>query len=352
MPSALAPPVHRLQGGKPILSRIESNPWESRVVFNPACALVTERGELDRIIHALPFDRNVKRQLQAEEALCFLLYRAQGKRAPSHDYTHSSIGLAVLSSDLRLLARHREPVLLPDQEYDDLGVEDARITKMDDRYLLFYTAYASGAPRNRIRIAVTSTTDLVHWTKHGLLKGDFNTIDNKNAMLFEEKVSGRFLMLHRPMEGTDAMAIHWAESDAAFGPWRTRGTLMRPIPGHGFVDTWIGGGAPPLKLPDGKYLLLYHIGNRKRDGSREYDLGLALCDPGASEPIVKRIEPAMRPEVPAETQGDSELGVNNVLFVCGAYLYGQDLWFPYAGADSVILGGRIARDDLEALIKP
>ena len=158
------------------------------------------------------------------------------------------------------------------------------------------------------------------------------------------------MMLHRPMEGDNAMSIHWAESDDVYREWKSRGLLMRPIRNPEFADTWIGGGAPPLKLPDGRFLVLYHIGNRRGDGSREYDLGLAIGDPGSRYFIVKRLEPILRPETPAETVGDPSLGVNNVVFVCGAYFYNGDLYFPYAGADTVVLGARIPKSELDQFI--
>lgn len=343
--------VERLKGGQPILQNIIFHPWENKVTFNPASALVTNRNEIVSIVSQLPLDNRVKDTLLSQDALCFLLYRAQGKPTDTYDYSRSSIGLAILSSELQLLARHTEPVVLPDQDYDNLGVEDPRITKVNDRYIMFYTAYSKGESKNKIRIALASTTDFVHWKKHGLLKGTFNTIDNKNAMLFENKINGKYTILHRPMEGTDGMAIHWATSDDLFGAWTTQGVLMKPIPHPQFIDTWIGGGAPPLKLPDGRYLIVYHIGNRKRDGTREYDLGIAIADFSSKEIIVKRTEPLMRPEIEAETTGDADLGVNNVIFICGAYFYNGDLYFPYAGADSVVLGGKISKHQLDEYLK-
>jgi predicted GH43/DUF377 family glycosyl hydrolase len=343
--------IERLNDGKPIIQKINSSPWENKVTFNPACAFVNDRKELRTIISSLPFDTMTKDLLLKQQALCFLLYRAQGERNEALDYTHSSIGLAVLSPDLQLLARHSEPVILPDQEYDNLGVEDARITKVDDSYVMFYTAYATETPENKMRIAIATTTDFVHWKKHGLLKGNLNEIQNKNAMLFERKINGKYAMLHRPMEGTDAMAIHWAVADDVFGEWTDQGTLMKPIVNPSFIDTWIGGGAPPLPLSENRFLVLYHIGNRKADTTREYDLGIAIADFSAKEIIVKRDEPILRPATPAETSGDAELGVNNVVFICGAYFHNEDLYFPYAGADSVVLGARIAKSSLSKYLQ-
>jgi len=252
----------------------------------------------------------------------------------------------VLSPDLRLLARHTEPVLFPDQPYEDLGVEDGRLSRIGDTFLLTYTAYKSGTPENTVRIALATTKDFVRWKKHGLLKGDPNSVDNKNAMLFPEKVNGKFLMLHRPMSGKDALCVHIAESDDIYGEWRTKGAIIKPIPDSRYADTWVGGGAPPLRLDDGRLLLIYHIGNKRSDNSRVYNLGIAVADNRSSNMIVRRDEPLLEPRTPAETSGDTELGVNNVVFICGAYFYQQDLYFPYAGADSVVLAGRISKSEL------
>jgi len=344
------PAVERLNNGAPILTKIEAHPWENRVTFNPACALVADERELSLILKNLPVDEKVRGSLRTHRALVFLLYRAQGSPTPSHDHTRSSIGLAILTPGLQLLARLDRPVMLPDQAYDNLGVEDARIVSVGTRHVMTYTAYATGPERNVVRIGLASTTNFEDWRKEGLLEADFNRIDNKNGMLFEPVPARRMRMLHRPMEGKDAMMIHWAEADGIAGPWKDRGVLMRPIPDPGFKDVWIGGGAPPLALPGGRYLVLYHIGKRRVDGSREYDLGIALFDPNASDPIVRRHEPLLRPETAAETQGDASLGVNNVVFICGAYFWEGDLYFPYAGADTCVLGGKISKQHLEAFI--
>jgi len=343
----MLPPVHRLNTAEPILQRIDNHPWENKVTFNPACILVEGRSRLDPIIAQLPFATETKNALRKHMALCFLFYRAQGRKTDNEDFTRSSIGLAVLAPDLTLLARHSEPVIRPDQPYEDLGVEDPRLTFLDGRFYLIYAAYSTSLPENIIRIACAGSTDLVHWEKHGLLPGDINHLDNKNAMLFPETIGGKYIMLHRPMKGDDAMCIHWAESDAILGEWKSRGVFMKARSNAAFINTWIGGGAPPLKLPDGRWLIIYHIGNRKADGTREYDLGIAVADLTRPDPIVKRDEPLLRPTTHHETTGDTDLGVNNVVFICGAYFYNGDLIFPYAGADSVVLGGMISGKDLE-----
>ena len=350
-PMSSIPQFERLNGGKAILRKIDDHPWENKVVFNPASVLVEDRATLDRVIRELPFDRGIRQKLNGHKALCFLFYRAQGKETPGYDYRRSSIGLAVLTPTLELLARHDKPIILPDQPYEDLGAEDARIGRVGNRFVMFYTAYASGREQNRVRIAVAVSTDLVHWEKRGLLKGRFNEINNKNAMLFPTRVDGKYLMLHRPMEGENALSVHWAEAEDVLGEWTSRGMLMERRPNPKFEDTWIGGGAPPLLLPDGRFLMLYHIGNRTQGKGREYDFAIAVADPKQSKFIVRRDEPLLRPETEAETIGDADLGVNDVLFVCGAHFHERDLYIPYAGADSYVLGGRIRSEELDRYLE-
>ncbi len=344
------PVITRLYDSKPIVEKIPSHAWENKVTFNPACAFVEDRAELDQIIASLPISDPDKLLLRGQPGLAFLLYRAQGEKTSGYDYTRSCIGLAICSPELQPLVRLIKPVIIPDQPYELLGVEDARITKVGDTYVMFYTAYTTSNKENIVRIAIATTKNFVNWTKHGLLRGDCNTIDNKNAMLFEKKHNGKFVMLHRPMTGKDAMTIHWAESDDIFGEWNSRGCLMRTIENPAFVSTWIGGGAPPLHLSDSKYLAIYHIGNRLADGTREYDLGIALFDLDDQKIILKRDEPLMRPTMPSETSGDAQLGVNNVVFSCGAYFYKGDLYLPYQGSDTVILAAKITTDEITQYI--
>jgi predicted GH43/DUF377 family glycosyl hydrolase len=311
---------------------------------------VEEPTKIRTVVDALPVDGALRVRLLEERALVVLLYRAQGKKTSEVDHTRSVLGLAVCSPDLTVLARLDRPVMIPEDEYENLGVEDPRITRVEDRYFMVYTGYSSWPRRNRVRIMLASSPDLVQWTKHGRLRGDFNMLDNKNGMIFEPREGKRLLMLHRPMEGDNPMTVHWAEGESVLGEWKSRGMLMPWIPNPQFKDVWVGGGAPPLLLSNGRYLILYHIGNRDSSETREYDLGIALCDPEGPQPILRRAEPLLRPSTPPETTGDADLGVNNVVFVCGAYFWEGDLYFPYQGADSCVLAGCIRKSELERFL--
>jgi predicted GH43/DUF377 family glycosyl hydrolase len=336
--------VQRLNSGKPILVKVESNPWESKVVFNPGCVLVEGEDEVGEIVESMKPDKETLDKLRNHRALVFVVYRAQGM----DEFKRSSLGLAIFTPDLKLIKRFPHPIVKPEEKFENLGVEDPRITKVGKSYFMFYTGYASGSEGNKINICIAETKDFVHWRKHGLLKGEINEVDNKNAVLFPEKINGKFVLLHRPMEGEKSMVIHYAISDDILGEWKDFGVLIDCEVKPGFVKSWNGAGAPPLKIDEKNFLMIYHIGNFKSDSTREYHLGIALIekDDRSYIKLVKKFEPFLKPETEFETKGDEELGVNNVVFICGAYFYDDYLYFPYAGADSVILGGRVLKSEI------
>jgi predicted GH43/DUF377 family glycosyl hydrolase len=130
----IPPRVERLHGSRPIIEKIDRHDWENRVTFNPACVLVTDPDAMQTVVGALPLGEAVRALLLGQKALAVLLYRAQGKKTEAYDHTRSSLGLAICSPELDLLARLDRPVILPDQPYENLGVEDPRITRIGDRY--------------------------------------------------------------------------------------------------------------------------------------------------------------------------------------------------------------------------
>ena len=337
------PPVEpkRLYGGHPVLEPDPAHSWESRVVLNPAAVLVT--GDLP--------DKWMLSSAQADalsEGACAMMYRAQG----DHGHAASSLGLALFTPQLKLVKRWSDPVIRPEASFHHLGVEDARCTRIDDVFYLYYTGYALHHGEPDVRICLATSSNLVDWTLHGPAAGDINEVSNKNAALLPRMVDGRWILLHRPMEGPGAMTVHWAVSDSPEGPWRTQGVLMESYIYREFTRSWIGAGGPPVSIGGERFLMIYHQGHFTAEGRREYDLAAALLDFGASEPVVARIEPLMRPATDAERLGDPDLGVDNVLFTCANYVVGDDLIIPYAGADSRIFGASIGISEMVAALGP
>ncbi len=343
-----APPVtpKRLHNGRAVLEAEPAHAWESRVVLNPAAVLVEAGEALEHLFEAWQLAEAKRARLREAGGACVLLYRAQGTVAPEKQYAPSSLGLALFTPLLELVERRPEPVLKPLASYHNLGIEDPRCTKVGDLYYAYYTGYSTETPgaqasTGKVQICLATTRDFLGWTLHGPVAGDLNAVDNKNAALFPGQVDGKWLLLHRPMQGPDAMTIHLAEAAAPAGPWRSRGVLMKSYPYREFSRSWIGAGGPPLALGDDRFLMVYHQGHFTPEGRREYDLAAALLDFSAAPPVRRRIEPFMRPTSPAERKGDPELGVDNVLFTCANYCWRGRVVIPYAGADSRVFGASV-----------
>src|SRR5215212_1092312 len=93
------------------------------------------------------------------------------------------------------------------------GVEDPRVTPLDGQYYMAYTAYGTVDDHPAPRIALARSADLFHWERLGLisfsplvqtvgdqrLTWDLQTVPNKDAILFPERIGGRYALLHRPM---------------------------------------------------------------------------------------------------------------------------------------------------------
>jgi predicted GH43/DUF377 family glycosyl hydrolase len=131
---------------------------------------------------------------------------------------------------------------------------------------------------------------------------------------------------------------------------------MRSFNNPDFQESWIGAGSVPIPIGDGRHAVIYHTGNSCSDGRVEYDLDLALMDTrrlgrDASSVVIGRIEHFMVPETPEELRSESSLQVQNVLFTCGSYEYGEHVYIVYGGADTYLLVCRVKRSELLAALE-
>ena len=363
--------AERMHGGTPILEPVAGHDWESGVVLNPAAVRVEPGADLDRMASA--WGLNAEQAERLAGGACVMLYRAQGagyaRETPAGPHHASSLGLAVFTPGLDLVWRSPVPTVPPDAPFHDLGVEDARCTRVGDTYYLHYTGYTSdagssgdGAPlahgaAGRVHLCLATTRDFVDWALHGPIPGDVNRYGDKNGALFPEPAGGpgedaRWWLWHRPMEGPHPMAMHLASAETPDGPWTTHGCALASYRFREQALSWVGAAGPPVALGGGRFLALYHQGHLSFEGRRLYNLSAALVEPARAldghDPIIARAEPLLLPEGDAERLGDAALGVDNVVFACANYRDGAHLVVPYAGADSRIFGARFVLADLVA----
>ncbi len=249
---------------------------------------------------------------------------------------HSHLTLA-RSMDGKHFEVDDKPWVMPATEppyeiYERYGVEDPRASRIEDAYYLTYTAYGP----NGARVGIGMTRDFKTFERICLA----TEVDNKDAVLFPDRIQGRYVMINRPSGMEGQRGSIWISYSPDLVYWGRSRVLLSPEPGWGSHK--VGVSTPPIKTEEG-WLVLYH-GIRETASGRLYRIGIMLLDLEDPERIIG-ICPhfIFGPEEPYERTGD----VPNVVFPCG--------WIPepdgtvkmYYGAADTCIGLAEARlDDL------
>lgn len=277
----------------PILEPDPQHAWEALNVFN--CAVVVAND------------------------LFHMLYRAQGVARVS------SIGYAV-SSDGVHFNRLQQPVLAPQDEWDERGVEDPRVTFLPDerRYIMAYTAYSSTGSTPFF----AESRNLISWQRIApLVVGE----DNKDHVLFPCKIKGRYVTFTRRIPNIGLAFSRDLKSWEDFQP------LITPRPGK-WDSKRVGAGGPPIQTEQG-WLCIYHGYNEENS----YRLGSFLLDLDDPSRVLARAEGFLiEPQEPWELRGD----VPNVIFSTANPVVNETVYVYYGGADRVIGLATCALKDL------
>jgi predicted GH43/DUF377 family glycosyl hydrolase len=294
------PKLRRLDG--PILTPDNNHYWEAQAVLNPAAVYA------DNKVH--------------------LVYRAI---APDNT---SVLGYANSQDGYHIDERLNEPIYLPKIDAEmkkkpnaNSGVEDPRITELDGRFWMTYTAY-DGVSVPRVALTSIAVKDFLarkwNWDQPKLISSPER--DNKNAGLLPEKVGGKYVMFHRQEN-----IIHMDYlDDLKFEDGRVlEGKYTIPVRPEFWDAVKIGISSPPLKTDNG-WLLLYHGISQLH---HEYRVGAMLLDMKDPEKVLARTPYALlEPEMDYEKHGL----IPNVVFPCGAVVIDGNLFVYYGAADKVI----------------
>ncbi len=206
----------------------------------------------------------------------------------------------------------------PDYEpYERYGVEDPRITPIEGCYYITYTAFGPYGPR----VGIGRTTDFVHFERVCLA----TEVENKDAVLFPEKIGGVYVMIDRPSGWGGQQGSIWIQYSPDMIHWGRAKVLLSPEPGWSHAK--LGISTPPVKTDKG-WLLLYH-GVRETGSGRLYRVGALLLDLENPEKIVGYTPHFLfGPEEVYERTGD----VPNVVFPCGTILEDDGTLKVYYGA--------------------
>jgi len=310
--------------GNPILSPHPDHPWEDLAVFNPAAYYDEAKGEV------------------------LLLYRA----AESHADYKCCFGLAVSKNGYDFERVSDKPVLAPSVEgFDGATIQDPRLIKMGDWFYVTYAArhypfgqfwVAGGRDKyvkptcgadfphylktNATLTGLAMTQDFKAWVRAGWLTDPM--LDDRDVILFPEKVRGQYVMMHRPLEwvgpqyGTEHACAWISFADDLMGFRKSHRLLRNRYSWEAFK---MGMNTPPIKTPAG-WLTIYHaVGPDKF-----YRLGAVLLDLDDPSAVLHRTpEPILVPEAPYEVEGFYK----GAIFPCGAVVIDGTFFLYYGAGD-------------------
>lgn len=210
----------------------------------------------------------------------------------------------------------------PANQHEEFGVEDPRITQVGERFYFTYVAVS----RHGVGTALASTADFKTFERHGII---FHP-ENKDVVLFPEKIGGKYYALHRPnAASTFCKPEMWLASSPDLVNWGEHEYFL------GGSTAWdigrIGAGTPPIRTKEG-WLEIYH-GNSKREedkGIGAYSAGALLMDLENPKQILRASGNIFSPETNYERQGF----VPNVVFPTGIVEQGEILLVYYGAADT------------------
>jgi beta-1,2-mannobiose phosphorylase / 1,2-beta-oligomannan phosphorylase len=241
----------------------------------------------------------------------------------------------VRSGDGRSVSEITDVRFLPDSELEEFGVEDPRITAIDGRYYFTYVSVS----RHGAGTALASTIDFKTFVRHGMIFCP----ENKDVVLFPERIAGEYVALHRPNAATPFCRPEmWIARSDDLIHWGRHECL------HGGGAAWetgrVGAGTPPLRTSDG-WLEIYH-GNRQPTQQGEvgmYSTGILLLDLENPARIRRRTAASIfEPTSDFERKGF----VPDVVFPTGAVETPDSYLVYYGAADNCTAVVEFRRDDV------
>lgn len=255
---------------------------------------------------------------------------------PTFEYLTSLSYLRIArSKDGRHFTVEDKPFIYPSTSLETFGIEDPRITQIGDTYYIYF----SGVSPVGIGEALVTTKDFVHWTHHGMIFGP----DNKDVIIFPEKINGKYYTLHRPTTKSVGNPEIWiAESDNLLY-WGNHKHLIGLRPGM-WDSGRIGGGAVPIKTDRG-WLELYHGATKEH----RYCMGAVLLDLNDPAKVLARsVKPVMEPDADYEKHGF----FGDVVFSCGAVVHGDTIRMYYGVADTSMACAELSLSEILNSLEP
>jgi predicted GH43/DUF377 family glycosyl hydrolase len=277
-----------------------------------------------------------------------LLYRAESLPLTIGDASRriSSIGYASSVDGVHFM--NRRQFIRPEFEWEQFGCEDPRVTKLDGKYYIFYTAlsrYPFQAEGIKVGLAITRDFKKIE-AKHTV-----TTFNSKAMALFPERINGKIaavLTVNTDMPPVKIAVAYFDDesqiwSDKYWAEWyATLDKHIIPLERSGNDHMEVG--APPIKTKYGWLLLYSHIQNYFSPPPT-FGVEAAILNLNYPHELLSRTkQPLMVPGEEYEKYGR----VPNIIFPSGAIVKDKELYLYYGAADTTCA---VATIDFDGLIR-
>ncbi len=240
-------------------------------------------------------------------------------------YAESDDGIHFTVSD--------QPLIAAFDEYSAFGVEDARITQIEDTYYVNFSA----ASNYGIVTRLLSTKDFKTFEDLGNI---FHP-DNKDITVFPEKVGNLYYAFHRPSTSEYGAPNLWIASSPDLVHWGDNRVVAAVRPDH-WDNGRMGASCVPFLTEKG-WLEIYHGATKEN----RYCLGAMLLKADEPWKVLARSEkPLIEPEAPYELDGF----FGNVVFACGLIREGDRLDIYYGASDDSVCMASITIQEIWDLL--
>ncbi|TAJ12471.1 glycosidase [Marinilabiliaceae bacterium JC017] len=212
---------------------------------------------------------------------------------------------------------------------ETFGIEDCRVSTMEDGYHLTYTKVSAHA----VGVGYIHTQDWKTFDRRGMIFPPHN----KDCAIFEEKINGKYYALHRPSSPELGGNYIWIAESPDRIHWGNHKLLATTRAGK-WDSARVGAGAAPIKTEKG-WLEIYHGATKEN----RYCLGALLLDLKDPSKVIARSEaPIMEPIMDYEKTGF----FGNVVFTNGHLVNGDTITIYYGASDEVICGARFSINEI------
>jgi predicted GH43/DUF377 family glycosyl hydrolase len=253
-------------------------------------------------------------------------------------YNYRGLDYLTTVSHLRLLSSRDGINFSEDSDYPGLfgtgrmeryGIEDCRVTYLEDKYHLTYTAVSDSG----VAVGLRTTSDWKTFERKGLILPPHN----KDVCIFEEKIGGLYYALHRPSSKDLGGNYIWIAESPDGLHWGNHKCIVKTRAGL-WDSARVGAGAAPIRTEQG-WLEIYHGATAEH----RYCLGAFLMD--LEDPSVvkgRTTAPIMVPTEPYELSGFFGF----VVFTNGHIVDGDQLTIYYGAADEFVCGATFSIQEI------